>query len=592
MANVANLEKKLLELINTEGSFAIALTGEWGIGKTYFWKTFCEKYRENFQVKKVAYVSLFGIDSLDALKFEIAIKSYSTSQSSDNLSGIKKVFQNTIESVDLPKIEGSGVALSLSKSMITSTISNMVNETLICIDDIERISDKLDIKDVMGLVNHLNLEKKCKVIVLLHEGEAGEKFHEYKEKVFDEVLTLSESITIIRKDIVDDNDLFPVYELFYQTLNIKNLRFYQRVQSTFKIIIDNSDSELSLASKKQILEFLLVIMFAHDMPKLLGSEIDFESFITILDEKNPVFSDRLIDLKSSSSETSSKEDLHTLKQFEKLNGIRDAIEPFISNFIISGWGHFVVSLVRDLDLNSDMAKLLNEKDTINERNLEDSRLKTQVLQEFHNLDIKPRFPERLYYVACSSLSSEHLSNLSFYCDILENSNRPDLANQLEDHIKRHIEQSVRSSKNHISIDDFYFFGRKPAERFYNFTVNSIASFRTNSFSSHKILSIFLDFHKNSRRASNSSDKDFLKLIDKDILRHVIWADMESDQGYRKLFIHSILLHPCLGDINGKREEIRLWILDLLRENIIDNPNNEPSIKMWLDNTNNLTENLT
>lgn len=592
MASVANLEKKLLEIINTEDSFAIALTGEWGIGKTYFWKIFCEKHRENFMVNKIAYVSLFGIDSLDALKLEIAIKSYSTSQSSDNLSGIKKVFQNTIEAVDLPKIEGSGIALSLSKSMITSTISNMVNETLICIDDIERISDKLDIKDVMGLVNHLNLEKKCKVIVLLHEGEADKKFHEYKEKVFDEVLTLSESITIIKKDIVDDDDLFPVYELFYHTLNIKNLRFYQRVQSTFKIIIDNSDSELSLVSKKQILEFLLVIMFAHDMPKSLGSEIDFESFITILDEKNPVFSDRLIDLKSSSSETSSKEDLHTLKQFEKLNEIRTIIDPFISNFIISGWGHFVVSLVRDLDLNSDMAKLLNEKDTINERILEDSRLKIQVLQEFHNLDIKPKFPERLYYVACSSLSSEQLSNLSFYCDILETSNRSDLAAQLEDHIKRYIEQSIRSSKSHMSIDDFYFFGRKPEDRFYNFTVNSIASFRTNSFSSNKILSIFLDFHKHNRRAWNSSDKDLLKLIDKDILRQVIWADIESNQRYRKLFVHSILLHPCLGDINGKREEIRLWILDLLRENIVDNPNNEPSIKMWLDNTNNLTENLT
>ena len=592
MANVANLEKKLLEIINTEDSFAIALTGEWGIGKTHFWNNFCKKHRENFRVKKIAYVSLFGIDSLDALKFEIAIKSYSTSQSSDNLSGIKKVFQNTIEAVDLPKIEGTGVALSLSKSMITNTISNMVNETLICIDDIERISDKLDIRDVMGLVNHLNLEKKCKVIVLLHEGEADKEFHEYKEKVFDEVLVLSESITAIKKDIVDDNDLFPIYERFYQTLNIKNLRLYQRAQSTFNTIINNSGSELSFASKKQILEFLLVIMLAHDMPKLLGSEIDFETFITILDEKNTVFSDQLIDLKSSSDETSSKEDLYTLKQFEKLNEIRDIIEPFISNFIISGWGHFVVSLVRDLDLNSDMAKLLNEKDILNERNLEDSRLKIQVLQEFHNLDIKPNFPERLYYVACSSLSSEQLSNLSFYCDILETSNRSDLAAQLEDHIKRHIEQSIRSSKSHMSIDDFYFFGRKPEDRFYSFTVNSIASLRTNSFSSNKILSIFLDFHKHNRRAWNSGDKDLLKLIDKDILKQVIWADIESNKGYRKLFIHSILLHPCLGEINGKREEIRLWILELLQENIVDNPNNEPSIKMWLDNTNNLTENLT
>ena len=591
MANVANLEKRLLGLINNEDHFAIALTGEWGIGKTRFWNNFYEKNHANFKTKKYAYVSLFGIESLESLKFEIALKSHSTSQKKDNFSFIKKGFQKSLDAIDFSKIEGKGIALSLSKGMVSSAVSSMITDTVVCIDDIERHSDKLDIKDVMGLVNQLNLEKKCKVIVILHEGKAEQDFIEYKEKVFDEVMTLDESLSIIKDDI-SDTETFPIYKNFYQTMGVRNLRFYQRVQSTLKIIIDNSGSELSLVSKKQILEFLLVIMFAHDMPKLLGSEIDFESFITILDEKNPVFSDRLIDLKSSSSETSSKKDLHILKQFEKLNEIRDTIEPFISNFIISGWGHFVVSLVRDLDLNSDMAKLLNEKDTINERNLEDSRLKTQVLQEFHNLEVEPKFAERLYYVACSSLSSEQLSNLSFYCDILETSNRSDLATQLEDHIKRHIEQLVRSSKSHMSIDDFYFFGKKPEDRFYDFTVNSLASFRTNSFSSKKILSIFLDFHKNSRRAWNSHDKDLLKLIDKDILKQVIWADIESNQRYRKLFIHSILLHPCLGDISGKREEIRLWILDLLRENIVDNPNNEPSIKMWLDNTNNLTENLT
>ena len=397
MANVKNLEDKLLELINAKDSVAVALTGEWGIGKTYFWHRFYEKNHAEFKTKKYAYVSLFGIESLESLKFEIALKSHSTSQKKDNFSFIKKSFQKSLDVIDFSKIEGKGIALSLSKGMISSAVSSMITDTVVCIDDIERHSDKLDIKDVMGLVNQLNLEKKCKVIVILHEGKAEQDFIEYKEKVFDEVMTLDESLSIIKDDI-SDTETFPIYKNFYQTMGVRNLRFYQRVQSTLKIIIDNSGSELSLVSKKQILEFLLVIMFAHDMPKLLGSEIDFESFITILDEKNPVFSDRLIDLKSSSSQTSSKKDLHTLKQFEKLNEIRDIIEPFISNFIISGWGHFVVSLVRDLDLNSDMAKLLNEKDTINERNLEDSRLKTQVLQEFHNLEVEPKFAERLYYV--------------------------------------------------------------------------------------------------------------------------------------------------------------------------------------------------
>ena len=76
MANVENLEYKLLDLINAKESVAIALTGEWGIGKTHFWNNFYEKNHAKFKTKKYAYVSLFGIESLESLKFEIALKSH------------------------------------------------------------------------------------------------------------------------------------------------------------------------------------------------------------------------------------------------------------------------------------------------------------------------------------------------------------------------------------------------------------------------------------------------------------------------------------------------------------------------------------
>lgn len=36
---------------------------------------------------------------------------------------------------------------------------NQVKDAIICFDDFERMSNKLDIKDVMGLANYLKLEK-------------------------------------------------------------------------------------------------------------------------------------------------------------------------------------------------------------------------------------------------------------------------------------------------------------------------------------------------------------------------------------------------------------------------------------------------
>lgn len=72
MANVERLEQKLKDLITKDSNFAVALTGDWGIGKTEFWKDFLNKNSEVFNGNKYAYVSLFGIDSLESLKLAIA----------------------------------------------------------------------------------------------------------------------------------------------------------------------------------------------------------------------------------------------------------------------------------------------------------------------------------------------------------------------------------------------------------------------------------------------------------------------------------------------------------------------------------------
>ena len=101
MANVINLEKKLVKLIETEKPFAIALTGEWGVGKTKFWNNFKKKYYDKFKLRKYAYVSLFGIDSLESLKYEIAVKTHKVEQSEDRMQGAKSLFNKALDTVDL-----------------------------------------------------------------------------------------------------------------------------------------------------------------------------------------------------------------------------------------------------------------------------------------------------------------------------------------------------------------------------------------------------------------------------------------------------------------------------------------------------------
>lgn len=90
MATVEKIEEKLLSLINQKDSFAIALKGEWGIGKTHFWKSFYKNNHDKFKIGKYSYVSLFGIDSLESFKYQIAINTHDTNQEKDDLSLLKK----------------------------------------------------------------------------------------------------------------------------------------------------------------------------------------------------------------------------------------------------------------------------------------------------------------------------------------------------------------------------------------------------------------------------------------------------------------------------------------------------------------------
>ena len=292
MANVANLEKRLKDLIKEADSFAIALTGEWGIGKTHLWNEFRDNNEKVFSGKKYAYVSLFGLDSLANLKSAIAIEVHKSVGANDNIwkKDILKPTKNILSSLTGSSIGTTSdvrIGLNLGNNIITSVVFSHLKNTLVCLDDIERKSDSLPMSEIMGLVNYLKNERKCQVVMILHNEQSEDKdyFDKHKEKVFDELLVLDDSLSII-KSIVDSS-LFIIYKQFYETIGIKNLRFYQRVDKSFKLF-DKAFSSLSQLSKEQILRFILIVRMVYDMPSTLGNDIDFKFFVDSFNSKNMV----------------------------------------------------------------------------------------------------------------------------------------------------------------------------------------------------------------------------------------------------------------------------------------------------------------
>lgn len=575
MANVANLEKKLIQLIKTDNSFAVALTGEWGIGKTHFWNNFKKKYHDQFKLRKYAYVSLFGIESLESLKYEIAVKTHKIDQLEDRMQGAKSLFNKALDTVDLSKIEGKGLSLNIGKSLITSALSSLVSNTVICIDDVERVSDSLSLKDVMGLINDLKLEKDCQIIIILHDAKANEQFQEYKEKVLDEVLILDDNLDILETFITDELAL-DVMQLFYRKIRIKNLRFYKKVFNNYQQIIENIDS-LSDTSKKHVLRNLLVIQWIDDFQPEISLEDDEHYFKITLD----FFQDE-------SNNFIEMSDDNFLKQSKNFKAFRNHLEPFYPLFLFDNWARHIIDMLTNHDISKNSIQELIERDVLSESKLQDELAHERVMNEFHSLELQHNFCGRLYYSACTKIQKSEMNNISFYYDILENCNRADLAQQLESHTKQFIKNEIKSSQSKPSIDNWYRFGVEPYDRFYDYVVKSIESYQYTNVTSDITSSIFSRYYND--RISNDDDRDIITLIDKNNLKEVIWTEI-GDERYRRQFIHSILLHPVLNEIEGKREKVRKWIVELLKEKIEENSGTEVPIKMWLDNTKNLTENL-
>ncbi|MGE6794227.1 P-loop NTPase fold protein [Psychrobacter okhotskensis] len=633
MANVEKIEIKFLELIDQNNSLAIALTGEWGIGKTYLWKKFYENHKnhfvthkknnpkngkkENLIAKKYAYVSLFGLDSLDSLKLAIAteVQTISTDDSilnTDISTHFKKLFGfigggSTSTTGDLR------FGINIGNKLITNIIMSHLKDTLVCLDDIERKSDSLPMSEVLGLVNYLKNERNCQVLMILHDEESADKvdFDTQKEKVFDETLILNDSLSMVEKTVNDD-DVFPIYEKFYQTMGVRNLRFYQRVQKIYHEIIKHSSS-LSKLSKEEILRQILIIKLVNDIPKVL--DVDMRELETYFSEDG--LDDRL-DIFSKSDDEALKAPVRTKK-----DDVEEKLSKFYPNFRMERWTEVVIELITNIDMDNEKFESLLEQDLITEQALKSDREKRELMAEYHSLSPKKDFNQRLFDNIKHRIDREAFPNLSFHYNVLEKNASPELARQFEELVKKYIEERVKKGPEEWFIGDYYLRIPVHPDIFYNFLLQTI-SIQKKALAldtdANTMSEIFIQFCQNG----NDSEYFFeaIQNISKENFSSVVWQSL--DDGIDRIrYIQELLKHPAFRvDIvklnNGNRvdtaiwhyqelvdaqklfpftyqpfiiesklNEVKKWTLELLQERITEKPNSKAAVEHFLELTNNL-----
>ncbi|MDP3266856.1 MAG: P-loop NTPase fold protein [Sulfuricurvum sp.] len=292
------ITKKLNKILTTDNKdgLVVSIDGKWGIGKTVFWKEYVKNvliFDKKYSQNDIAYVSLFGQDSIESIKSEILLKVSRKTKAFSILRGFKDKYSPALEEINKMTYGIGGILGSAALSMLSD---KDFEGKIICFDDFERISDKISHKDVMGLVSSLKEDKKCKIVMIMHQekmnknnkkllsydiapAKADDKrnislnfntskdenseYTEYKEKIVDIELFYSPSIDSLF-DVVKDNikdDAFKEYAIkYFKDTDIKNIRVMKRVVTALNDFNFIKDWDfLHENSERQIVENILEV---------------------------------------------------------------------------------------------------------------------------------------------------------------------------------------------------------------------------------------------------------------------------------------------------------------------------------------------
>ncbi|TXK84294.1 P-loop NTPase fold protein [Paenibacillus sp. N3.4] len=188
---------------NSDENLCLLIDGDWGIGKTYTIKKWSEESKEKYDFK---YVSVFGKLSVKEIERDLILQLYEVFNSLQKVTdnNMVKIGSNMAKKVAK---KFTGIDFNLSDLIENISIENISNgnsnrKIILCIDDIERKSKNIAIKDLLGLIERASTNFNVIIIAnSLKLNEDLKDFSDYKEKIVDYEFKINELDPNILKEI-------------------------------------------------------------------------------------------------------------------------------------------------------------------------------------------------------------------------------------------------------------------------------------------------------------------------------------------------------------------------------------------------------
>jgi len=256
------LKNRLNKILKDDLPLGIMIKGEWGIGKTHFWKEFINEFQQKNKDVKTAYISLFEAESLKEVRKDILVQLYTKKVPfRRKLLKLFKLFRIDFNqtAVEL-KIPYLNLKLPLKISALIENLLYLLPNNLkaiICFDEFERLNlNKIELETLLGIISFFKENNSCKVVMIVNEKEFESKldcnpnlkemYNKYKEKIVDYEFTLDPTFKenfAIASRALKLKDYEHILQKIVSKLQVNNLRVLNnliRIINEFEFI-NNSD---------------------------------------------------------------------------------------------------------------------------------------------------------------------------------------------------------------------------------------------------------------------------------------------------------------------------------------------------------------
>ncbi len=469
------LKQQIKEFIKQDTPEIFALTGTWGVGKTFALKNVIDELKKEDNTKKYlddyAYVSLFGLRNIDDVKSKIFTTFYSMAEKGGYFSKVLENFSCDYENNGNKFSLGGliGGAVSLGKDIL---IEKILSNKIICFDDFERTS--IDTQELLGFLQDLKEERNCKIILIYNQEKLDNRkkdFDKYREKVIDQHFDYTPSSTQTVELAFKPFTNIENYQAFIaekcEALKLNNIRIIQKILKHINKDIHESlekvtwSHEIYSDIRKDVTEHIIssIILYAflyfqgnYKEKDLEISKEDFEKHFKFLNLNKNNTVDEMLDFYDQQSafgseaidnvdgkklgEDSKKKEIALKNWKEK--------QEYFSNFIGEDFAFYawieqqseiqeiskhIIQLIKagylldnqKNDLKESLKKFNNSKANNIDRNKKRNAW-SSTARERHNKLVDDNYPQRFYQTAKDVVSFETMNNVDFMVHFLKEHN--------------------------------------------------------------------------------------------------------------------------------------------------------------------------